>query len=122
LIRMMEDILKKTANIKYVKKQKGDVRDTWADVSKAKAKLNWKPRVNINKGLKRFEEWFIFNKDYVCIYDGEERGKPKYRVICELFGTLVTLIVLDTEVNVIKTVWMPKSWEKEIYKKRGELR
>ncbi|MBC8521987.1 MAG: hypothetical protein H8D26_08395 [Methanomicrobia archaeon] len=67
-------------------------------------------------------EKVIFNKDYVCIYDGEERGKPKYRVICELFGTLVTLIVLDTEVNVIKTVWMPKSWEKEIYKKRGEMR
>jgi len=67
-------------------------------------------------------EKVIFNKDYVCIYDGEERGKPKYRVICELFGTLVTLIVLDTEVNVIKTIWMPKSWEKEIYKKRGEMR
>jgi len=67
-------------------------------------------------------EKVIFNKDYVCIYDGEERGKPKYRVICELFGTLVTLIVLDTEVNVIKTVWMPKSWEKEIYRKRGEMR
>ena len=67
-------------------------------------------------------EKVIFNKDYVCIYDGEERGKPKYRVICELFWTLVTLIVLDTEVNVIKTVWMPKSWEKEIYAKRGEMR
>jgi len=67
-------------------------------------------------------EKVIFNKDYVCIYDGEERGKPKYRVICELFGTLVTLIVLDTEVNVIKTVWIPKPWEREIYKRRGEIR
>ncbi len=67
-------------------------------------------------------EKVIFNKEWVCIYDGEERGKPKYRVICELFGILVTLIVLDTEVNVIKTVWVPKSWEKEIYKKRGEMR
>lgn len=36
-------------------------------------------------------EKVIFNKNYVCIYDGEEREKPKYRVICELFGTLVTL-------------------------------
>ena len=64
----------------------------------------------------------IANKDYICIYDGEERGNPKYRVICELFGTLVTLIILDTEVNVIKTVWTPKSWEKRIYEKRGEIR
>lgn len=55
------------------------------------------------------------------VYNGEERGKPKYRVICELFGSLVTLIVLDTEVNVIKTVWLPKQWEK-IYERRGEMR
>ena len=27
-----------------------------------------------------------------------------------------------TEVNVIKTVWIPKPWEREIYKKRGEMR
>ena len=67
-------------------------------------------------------EKVIFNKDYVCIYDGEERGKPKYRVICELFHSLVTLIILDTEVNVIKTVWIPKPWEREIYKRRGEVR
>ena len=67
-------------------------------------------------------EKVIFNKDYVCIYDGEERGKSKYRVICELFNSLVTLIILDTEVNVIKTVWVPKPWEREIYKRRGELR
>jgi hypothetical protein len=92
----------------------------------------WAERVleteDINQAKKMSEEvvnemeTVIFNKDYVCIYDGEERGKPKYRVICELFGTLVTLIVLDTEVNVIKTVWMPKSWEKEIYKRRGDTR
>jgi len=67
-------------------------------------------------------EKVIFNKDYVCIYDGEEREKPKYRVICELFNSLVTLIILDTEVNVIKTVWIPKPWEREIYKRRGEVR
>lgn len=92
----------------------------------------WAERVleteDINQARKMSEEVVneiekvIFNKDYVCIYDGEERGKPKYRVICELFGTPVTLIVLDTEFNVIKTVWMPKSWEEEIYKRRGEMR
>jgi nucleoside-diphosphate-sugar epimerase len=37
--------------VKYVEKQKGDVRDTLADTSKMKA-LGWKPRVKIEVGLK----------------------------------------------------------------------
>jgi len=63
LIEEIENIMGKNAKIKYVEKQKGDVRDTWADVSKAEAKLNWNPRVNINKGLKKFVEWFISISD-----------------------------------------------------------
>ena len=63
LIGMMENIIGKKAKVKYIEKQKGDVRDTWADVSKAEAKLNWNPRVNINQGLKRFVEWFISISD-----------------------------------------------------------
>ena len=63
LIKLIEDTVGKKANIKYVEKQKGDVRDTLADVSKAEAKLNWNPKVNINKGLKRFVEWFISISD-----------------------------------------------------------
>ena len=56
LIKIMEDIAEKKANTKYIEKQKGDVRDTLADVSKAEAKLNWNPRVNINKGLRKYVE------------------------------------------------------------------
>jgi UDP-glucose 4-epimerase len=56
LIKIMEDITEKKANTKYIEKQKGDVRDTLADVSKAEAKLNWNPRVNINKGLRKYVE------------------------------------------------------------------
>jgi UDP-glucose 4-epimerase len=61
LIEEIERIIGKKAQIIYVEKQKGDVRDTWADVSKAKAKMNWNPRVDINKGLKSFVDWFINN-------------------------------------------------------------
>jgi nucleoside-diphosphate-sugar epimerase len=53
LIRMMEDILEKMANIKYVEKQKGDVKDTLADTSKISV-LGWKPKVKIEAGLTRF--------------------------------------------------------------------
>ena len=45
--------------MKYVEKQKGDVGDTLADVSKAETKLNWNPKikVNINKGLRKYIDW-----------------------------------------------------------------
>ena len=59
LIKMMEDITEKKAKIKYIEKQKGDVRETLADVNKAGAMLNWSSKVNISKGLKCSIEWFI---------------------------------------------------------------
>ena len=62
LIGMMENIIGKKAKVKYIEKQKGDVRDTWADVSKAKEKLRWKPKANIEEGLKRYINWK--NKNY----------------------------------------------------------
>ena len=62
LIKIMEDITETKANTKYVEKQKGDVRDTLADVSKANKLLYWTPNVIISDGLKNFVEWFTSNK------------------------------------------------------------
>ena len=60
LIKLMEDIIRKKAKIKNIKKQKGDVRDTWADVNKAKKELEWIPKVKIEEGLKKFvERWKV---------------------------------------------------------------
>jgi nucleoside-diphosphate-sugar epimerase len=58
LIEMMEDIIGKKARIKNIEKQKGDVRDTLADVSKAKKVLGWMPMVNIYKGLEKHTNWY----------------------------------------------------------------
>ena len=58
LIGMMENIIGKKAKVKYIEKQKGDVRDTWADVSKARTDLAWKPKVGIEEGLRKFVEWW----------------------------------------------------------------
>jgi UDP-glucose 4-epimerase len=55
LIEEIGDITGKKAKIKYIEKQKGDVRDTLADVSKARKELKWKPKTGITEGL----EWFI---------------------------------------------------------------
>ena len=58
LINEMENIMGKKAKIKYIGKQKGDVRDTLADVSKAKKELGWMPKVKIEEGLKKSVEWW----------------------------------------------------------------
>jgi UDP-glucose 4-epimerase len=57
LVKMIEDIVGRRLKIKYEEKQEGDVRNTWADISKAKQGLGWEPKVDISRGLRRFVEW-----------------------------------------------------------------
>jgi nucleoside-diphosphate-sugar epimerase len=54
LIKRVEAITELKAKVKYVEKQKGDVRDTWAEVNRAKKELRWMPRTNIYTGLERY--------------------------------------------------------------------
>jgi UDP-glucose 4-epimerase len=58
LIGMMEKVIGKKAKVKYIEKQKGDVRDTLADVSKARKKMNWKPKIDIYHGLREYIGWY----------------------------------------------------------------
>ena len=62
LINEIEKFVGKRARVKYVEKQKGDVRDTLADTSIVK-NLGWDPKVDIKEGLKRFVGWFISTSD-----------------------------------------------------------
>jgi UDP-glucuronate 4-epimerase len=38
--------------------QPGDVPITFADISKARARLGYQPQVKIGQGIKMFAEWF----------------------------------------------------------------
>lgn len=58
LIKKIEEITGKEVRIKYIEKQKGDVRDTLADTSKISNELNWKPEIKVEEGLKRFVRWY----------------------------------------------------------------
>lgn len=51
LIKKIEIILGKEANISFSSVQWGDVRETWADTRKAKRDLGWTPEVNLDSGL-----------------------------------------------------------------------
>lgn len=59
LIKLIEDVLGKKANIKHRATQPGDVPLTLADISKARALLGYRPRVSIEKGIPLFVQWYL---------------------------------------------------------------
>lgn len=63
LIEKIESITGKRVRIKHVGEQEGDVTDTLADISEISMGLNWKPKVKMEEGLKRFVEWFTSGKE-----------------------------------------------------------
>lgn len=46
------------SKIVHTEARKGDAKHTWADISKAKKELEWKPDVGLNDGLRKYVEWF----------------------------------------------------------------
>jgi UDP-glucuronate 4-epimerase len=58
LIELIEDALGKKAVIDRQPLQPGDVPVTFADISKARARLGYNPRVKVEQGIPLFVEWF----------------------------------------------------------------
>ena len=44
--------------MRHLPMQPGDVPRTFADVSRARAELDYRPRVKIAEGIERFAAWF----------------------------------------------------------------
>lgn len=60
-IETMEKHMGEKAEKKYLPMQPGDVKETYADISKAKKQLNYQPRTSIDEGVKKFVEWYKQN-------------------------------------------------------------
>ena len=58
LVHLIEEALGKKANIEMLDSQPGDVSITYADITKARRMLNYKTRVSMEEGIKRFVEWY----------------------------------------------------------------
>ena len=56
-IKIMEKIIGIKAKLYFIKPQKGDVQDTYADISKAKELLGYSPRVSLEEGLEHEIKW-----------------------------------------------------------------
>jgi len=62
LIELLEKELGKKAIIDRQSPQPGDVPITFADISKARAKLGYNPHIKIEQGIKMFIDWFRKNQ------------------------------------------------------------
>lgn len=58
LVRMIENVCDTKATIEFLPQQPGDVEITFADITHAGKKLNYFPKVSLEKGLTFFRAWY----------------------------------------------------------------
>jgi len=58
LVTLLEETIGKKALIEHFPPNQADMFSNWADVSKAKKLLDWKPRVNLQQGVKYLVDWY----------------------------------------------------------------
>ncbi len=58
LIAAIEEVLDKRATIDQLPPQPGDMRQTHADITKARRLLDWEPQITLQEGLLEFVEWW----------------------------------------------------------------
>ena len=65
LISAIENLLGKKAKVNQQPFHSADVNETWADISKAKSLLNWKPEISLEEGLEKTFNWYNENKNWL---------------------------------------------------------
>ncbi len=58
MVSYIEKAMDKNAEINFMDIQPGDVTKTYADIEHTKNKLNYEPKIPIQKGIPKFIEWF----------------------------------------------------------------
>ncbi len=58
MITILENLLGKEAEKNYLPMQKGDVKITYANISKAEKLLNYQPKTTLEQGLEKFVNWY----------------------------------------------------------------
>ena len=64
LIPMLEARLGKRAQITYEPFHRADVHTNQADVSRAKALLDWQPQVDLEEGVTQLVNWYLAERDW----------------------------------------------------------
>ena len=73
VIHLIETYLGKKAQIEFQPRHPADVPATWADISKAKELLSWRPEVNIEEGIQNTVAWYLENRERIRNVETLER-------------------------------------------------
>lgn len=63
-LRLIERLAGKEAHLEFRPRHPADVLATWANIGKAEEKLDWRPRVGFEEGLRRLVDWYRENQDW----------------------------------------------------------
>lgn len=64
LIRLIEDVIGKKADVQYGPPNPADMFTNWADVSKAGDLLGWEPQFNMRAGVEKLVEWYNAEREW----------------------------------------------------------
>ena len=64
VIRLVEAAVGKKATLQHEPRQSSDVLKTWADISKAREVLDWRPQTSIDQGIRKLVEWYRVNRGW----------------------------------------------------------
>ncbi|HDD45256.1 MAG TPA: hypothetical protein ENG63_10435, partial [Candidatus Desulfofervidus auxilii] len=66
LLNLLEKKTGKRSKIKFADWRPSDQKVYISDIRKAKEKLNWKPKISLEKGIEKFIEWYKIKDDQNC--------------------------------------------------------
>ena len=61
LYKILSEILKREASVKYGPERKGDIKNSLADIRDTKEQLGYNPQYKIEEGLEKTVEWYVKN-------------------------------------------------------------
>jgi UDP-glucuronate 4-epimerase len=64
MIKIIETLTGKEAQIEYKPWHPADMPKTWADITKARKILNWEPKTSFHDGLQKLVTWYEENRDW----------------------------------------------------------
>jgi nucleoside-diphosphate-sugar epimerase len=64
LIKLMEEIIGRKADVHYGPPNPADMRTNWANVSKAGEMLGWEPQYDMRAGVEKLVEWYNAEREW----------------------------------------------------------
>ena len=87
-LQMLGQITSRSVNTNYASPREGDILHSQADISEAREKLGYNPRVGFEEGLRRTWEWFCENYTTKELVLGAAAGSARVMGVAPLSGGL----------------------------------